>query len=692
MLTPRQDLYIKASSLFAVISFVTLSLVTTVFSVKVFAVADTKTAMPFTRTEERQPCSDFTSEKQPFFGDLHVHSKYSFDSFASGQRNDPWQAYDYAKGKPIILPDTQGQQTIRAQIQRPLDFTSVTDHGETLGQMGVCTVPGRLGYWWPMCIGTRSNNYYVQMGSLGWWAHINVASEERSESFACSLSDCDEAGSELWLNIQQAAEDHYDRSEDCRFTTFVGYEYTDAPDTKNMHRNVIFRNEKVIDYPITTFDTGSYNFPNLWTQLRETCIDGMQGCDVLAIPHNSNLAGGLMFPNPETPQQAQDRLYFEPLVELIQHKAASECRFDRLLGRGVLTEDEACDFEQTKADNLSMLGSVHGELQTERANPVPLDEFAPRNMVRNALKAGLELDKNDGVNPFKMGFIGSTDTHSALPGGAEENNYPGHLGMRDAGYRNVQDHLYSNPGGLAVVWAEENSRDSLFAGMRKKETYATSGTRPSLRFFAGWDYDEAICSDSNRVQAAYAGGVPMGGDLGRKTTASQTQSPGFLVIAAKDSYPDNWTATDIQRVQIIKGWVDSNGVTHERVFDIAGKKDNGASVDQQCQPVGAGLKNVCALWQDPDFDADQKAFYYTRLLENPSCRWSTLQCQAAGVNPFAKDCASQAEKQSAALQDEGAKGDIYGKCCIDPADEPFYSPVIHERAWSSPIWYLSGNP
>ena len=218
-----------------------------------------------------------------------------------------------------------------------------------------------------MCIGTRSTNYYVQLGSLSLWAINNVSREgEKKETFACKLSDCKAAGLELWRNIQQAAEDHYDRSSECKFTTFVGYEYTDAPDTKNMHRNVIFRNENVTDYPITTFDTGSYNFPNLWTQLQSQCIDPDQGCDVIAIPHNPNLAGGLMFPNPATPQQAQDRLQFEPIVELLQHKAASECRFDRLAGRGVLTEDELCDFEQTPADNLSMLGSVHGKIQSER--------------------------------------------------------------------------------------------------------------------------------------------------------------------------------------------------------------------------------------------------------------------------------------------------------------------------------------
>ena len=211
---------------------------------------------------------------------------------------------------------------------------------------------------------------------------------------------------------------------------------------------------------------------------------------MLAIPHNPNLAGGLMFRDPQSESEARDRLFFEPVIELTQHKASSECRFDRLAGRGVGTGDELCDFEQVVADNLSMLGSVHGEVMAEQAAPVPIDEFHRRNMIRNVLKDGLTLGQERGLNPFTMGFIGSTDTHSATPGAAEEDNYTGHLGRRDAGYRNVQDHFYSNPGGHAVVWAEENSRDAIFEGMRRKETYATSGTRPVVRFFGGAGLDE----------------------------------------------------------------------------------------------------------------------------------------------------------------------------------------------------------
>jgi hypothetical protein len=643
------------------------------------------TTLGFERTEQRQPCTHYSDARQPLFGDLHVHTSYSFDSYISSQRNDPWAAYRYAKGEPIMLSDPDSEQTLQAQIQRPLDFTSITDHSEFLGPINICTQdPGKLGYWFPMCAMTRSEFFMVQLLAANYWSSIGVAgdSAEKTESFACTLSDCDAAHKETWSKIQRAAEDHYDRSEDCSFTTFVGYEYTDAPNYKNLHRNIIFRNERVTATAISTYDTGSMNFPELWRRLREECVDGDSGCDVMSIPHNSNLSGGLMFPDPVNPQQAQDRLFFEPVVELVQHKAASECRYDRLAGRGLDTEDEACDFEQVVADNLSMLGTVFGEVQTESARAVPLEEFGRRNMVRNALKDGLALGQKTGINPFKMGFIGSTDTHSATPGGAEENNYVGHLGRRDAGYRNVQDHFFDNPGGLAVVWAEENSRDSIFDGIRRKETYATSGTRPVVRFFAGAELPPDLCLADDMVQQAYASGVPMGGEL------STGQVPRFLVSAMKDPGSEGNPGNDLQRVQIIKGWLDENGTTHEQVFDVAGDASNGADVDPQtCAPRGVGFENLCTVWQDPGFNASEDAFYYVRVLENPSCRWSTLQCQAAGVNPFAENCPDRAAAATAELQEQGAIGEVYDKCCLDPAAQPFYSPVIQERAWTSPIWY-----
>lgn len=642
-------------------------------------------AADFERTEQREPCAHYSPTKRPMFGDLHVHTSLSFDSYVSSQRNDPSAAYRYAKGHPIILSDEDANQAITAQIQRPLDFTAITDHAEFLGPINLCTQDSsKLAYWFPACIATRSENFYVQLLAANYWVSLGVTgtASEKEESFTCTLGDCDTAHKEAWATIQAAAQEHYDRSSDCTFTAFVGYEYTDAPNYSNLHRNVIFRNDRVTKTAISTYDTGSLNYPELWQRLRKECIDSGTGCDVIAIPHNPNLSRGLMFPDPRSEQEANDRLFFEPLVELVQHKAASECRFDRLLQRGVATEDELCDFEQALADNLSMLGTVFGEVRTEEASAVSLEDFGRRNMVRNVLKDGLALESETGINPFKLGFIGSTDTHSATPGAAEEDNYVGHLGRRDSGYRNVQDHFFDNPGGLAVVWAEENSRDSIFNGMRKREAYATSGTRPVVRFFAGQSYPENLCNDPDMLTKAYAGGVPMGSEL-----AASPQSPRFLVSAAKDPGSAGRTGVDLQRIQVIKGWLDSKGDTHEQVFDVAGSPDNGASVNPQtCAPTGTGHANLCTVWTDPEYDATQAAFYYVRVLENPSCRWSTLQCQADGVNPFAENCSEQAAQMTALRQDEGAIGDVYKNCCLDAEQQPFYSPTLQERAWTSPIW------
>lgn len=647
-------------------------------------------AHAFERTEQRQPCADYQLNRKPLFGDLHIHTRYSFDAYVSSLRQDPSDAYRYAKGAPLQIPAADGVSFVKSKLNRPLDFAAVTDHGEFLGQIGVCTEdPSELGYWWPHCSMTRSTQQWVQLFATDWWTGLAGQKEaEKSESFACTLSDCRKAGSSVWHKIQQAAEQHYDRSDSCRFTTFVGYEYTDSPERQNMHRNVIFRNDVVIDKPITTYETGRYNFPELWRGLRQQCTEAGKGCDVMAIPHNANLSGGLMFRDPQSQDELNDRLFFEPVVELIQHKGASECRWDRNLQAGLSTEDELCDFEQVPGDNLGMLGTVNGVVYTDRAKLTELSDFGRRNMVRNVYKDGLVLGQASGTNPFVMGVIGSTDTHSATAGATQEDNFTGHLGRRDSGFRNVQDHFFSNPGGHAVVWAEENSRDAIFSAIRRKETYATSGTRPVLRFFGGSQLDDNACSDPQGITKAYARGVPMGGNIGSVETALK-----FFVSAQKDPGIASNPGTDLQRIQIIKGWVDASGQSHEQVVDVAGDADNGAGVDpNNCQRLGRGESQLCAVWQDPDFDPAVPAFYYARLVENPTCRWSTWQCQAGGVNPFAVDCADQAEQANQDAADRlGSTGDVYGKCCLDPDQQPFYSPVIQERAWSSPIWYLQAQ-
>jgi len=630
------------------------------------------------------PCAVSSDTKLPFFGDLHIHTRYSFDSYLSNQKNDPDGAYEYAKGRVITLPNAYGDQTVSAQIDRPIDFAAVTDHGQFLGEVALCDSHWSQAAWWaPVCLMSRAQNLWIQLYAASLWTVSGGMEGKAPErGMVCALGDCEASALSVWGDIQAAAERHYDRSEDCSFTTFVGYEYTQGQEMANLHRNVIFRNEAVTARPISVFETES-SVPELWRQLRTQCLDADGQCDVMAIPHNPNLGGGLMFPDPASEQEAIDRLEIEPLVELVQHKGASECRFDRLAGVGIDTEDELCAFEQIPSDNLAMLGSVNGKMWSDRGLPVDVTNFHRRNMMRNVLKDGLALEQASGVNPFKQGFIGSTDTHTATSGGAMEKNYVGHLGSRDATFRNLQDHFVSNPGGLAVVWAEENRRDAIFNAMRGRETYATSGTRPIVRFFAG-DYETDLCDDPQALEKAYASGVPMGGILIRTPDDS---APRFFISAQRDHGTELHPANPLERIQIIKGWVRADGTTHERVVDVLGSETEGLGVDMNsCAATAAGQASLCSVWEDPDYSEGESAFYYARILETPSCRWSTLQCQAANVNPFSESCSTQADVANELANAQGNSGDLYGICCTNPERDPFYSPTIRERAWTSPIW------
>ena len=292
------------------------------------------------------------------------------------------------------------------------------------------------------------------------------------------------------------------------------------------------------------------------------------------------------------------------------------------------------------------------------------------NFLRYALKLGLQQQAELGANSFKYGFISSTDTHIAAPGLAMEKNHPGHggagMGARDGVPTGLPDELEYGPGGLAVLYAEENTRDSLFAAMRRREAYATSGTRPVVRFFGGWNYAEDACSQPDMVAQGYAGGVPMGGDL--PALPEQDAKPRFIVSAVRDQGTPEYPASDLQRIQLIKGWYE-DGELKEAVLDVAGG-DTGASVDTStCEQSGSGHQQLCSVWEDADFNPSAQAFYYTRTLENPSCRWSQQICVDAGVS----------------CDDPSTIPEGMEQCCS--AD---HKKTVQERAWSSPIWYTPG--
>jgi hypothetical protein len=359
---------------------------------------------------------------------------------------------------------------------------------------------------------------------------------------------------------------------------------------------------------------------------------------------------------PLGPKDARRRARLETLVEVTQHKGDSECRAG--------AEDELCDFETLK----------YARMQ-DMARPPSQFEPAPLIYVRDALAAGLLEQSRLGVNPFQFGLIGSTDTHFATPGMVDEDEFKGHaagLSSSRFGVLAYPDVPTFNPGGLAVLWAEENSRPSLFAAMKRREAYGTSGPRIVARFFGGFSLDADLCSAKDMVATAYAQGVPMGGEL-RGPVPEKGLAPSFVVSALRDPGDRGVPSTPLQRIQIIKGWV-SGDQTRERVYDVVGVTgDAGETADVDlatCTPRGRGFDELCQVWRDPDFDPDTPSFYYARVVENPSCRWNSWVCLRAGV-----DCAS------------GTVPAGLDACCDEAVPK-----TIQERAWTSPIWYVPGPP
>lgn len=646
-------------------------------------------------SEEREPCADYTPERRAFFGDFHVHTAWSFDASTQDTRNLPADAYRFAKGEPMgIQPyDENDQPTRTVQLDRPLDFTAVTDHSEFMGEVRICTNPDLDGYWHPVCIVHR----YFPQYSFATFGAAGLSYKTRLGPCGDNNEHCFAKAADTWAEIRQATDDAYDRSADCNFTSFNGYEWTASAETgQNLHHNVIFKNHVVPDRAMSWIETPSQ--VQLWDYLDKDCVADKPGCDAAVIPHNSNLGGGLMFQtarisnkdipaDPVTKEEAERRARWNVLFELFQHKGSSEC--DNRLP--TWADEEYCDFEKLPYDRFG--GKNTGSLRftdfegfaTFLGMEVP--ETAPpseANFLRYALKKGLQQQAELGANSFKFGLISSTDTHIAAPGLTMEKNHPGHggagMGARDGVPLGLPDELEYSPGGHAVLYAEENSRDALFAAMQRREAYATSGTRPLLRFFGGWQYDDDLCSASDMVTQGYAGGVPMGGDLPPRAVPDPNapldpneptpvpDGPRFVMSASMDNGTTEYPGNPLQRLQVIKGWY-VDGELQEQVLDVAGGENN-ASVDlSTCETSGAGHAQLCTVWQDNDFNPAAQAFYYTRVLENPSCRWSQRICAAASVS-----C------DNPETIPEGMEG-----CCL-----PEHKKVIQERAWSSPIWYTPG--
>jgi hypothetical protein len=624
-------------------------------------------------------------ERNAYFGDLHVHTAYSFDGYAFGTLATPRDAYRFAKGEPIKNP-----AGFNMQLTKPMDFYAVTDHAVFLGLLNAAADTSSDFSKNPFSEPFHDFNAPEKLGT----DFLSIT--RRLSTFSSFIPSAIEGISDGSLNreevlgvVRSAWEDTVDAADQFNdpgnFTTFAAYEYTtSSADMGNLHRNVIFKETE--NLPREPFSrVHSPNPEDLWSWMDELRSKGVES---LAIPHNSNASNGEMFKttdwndNPFNEAYVQKRLRNEPIVEITQIKGTSETH--PILS----TRDEWAGFEiapyRVAATALSKVDGSY---------------------ARQAMLKGLTLEQQGIGNPYQFGLIGSTDTHSAASQN-DEAAFVSKLGILSStavqrgstpisgiygeltyyrykllatmfpspagkhNYVKINGDVYlsgTSPtygaSGLAAVWAEENTRESIYSALRRKEVFATSGPRLRIRLFAGYDFDQTMLTAPDGVEQAYGKGVSMGGTLLAQDAAPNVMgSPGFLVMATAD--PDS---APLQRLQIIKGWVDADGTTHEDVIDVACAdgaevnpetnrcQDNGARVDiSDCSITPeVGTTELSTLWHDPNFKPDQRAFYYARVLENPTCRWSTWDAVRQGIAP-----------------------------------RPDFMTTIQERAWSSPIHYM----
>ncbi|MFN2426141.1 MAG: DUF3604 domain-containing protein, partial [Candidatus Binatia bacterium] len=431
-------------------------------------------------------CAAWTQARRPLFGDLHVHTALSFDANSLGVRNMPADAYRFARGEQLGLqPYTSGGSPRRTvQLERPLDFAAVTDHAELLGELHICQTPGTAGHdslacriqrRWPLLA-------YLLVNSR----MLNTLAPVRYSFCGDGGRLCRLASAGPWQVIRDAAEGAYDRTDACTFTSFVAYEWSGGPGGNMTHRNVIFADERSPELPVSYIDEPTPE--GLWRGLEEACRD--PGCRFLTIPHNSNLSNGLLFSSEvATADEARRRRDLEPLLEIIQHKGDSECRAGQA--------DEFCSFEKLPFSRME-----EQPFRAQWREPAVGLAFA-----REILAEGLVREAKVGVNPLRLGMIGATDTHLGAAGLTDEREYPGHGAGGDTSRVEVPvvpDSVHFNPGGLAGVWAEENSRESIWAALKRREVYSTSGPRITVRFFGGFDYAATMCDSATFAEDGYA--------------------------------------------------------------------------------------------------------------------------------------------------------------------------------------------
>jgi hypothetical protein len=609
---------------------------------------DKDTAAKLFPKQAYSPAAGHDYPTHVYWGDTHVHTSYSMDAGAFGARLGPKDAYIFAKGNEITTSTGQ-----RAKLSRPLDFIVVTDHSDGFGFF-----PKLFGGDSKMLAYPQGRRWYDLMHSgQGATAAIEIITSFSQGKMAEGLLPLPGSSEyrAAWDETIKAAEE---ANEPGRFTAFIGFEWTSNTGGNNLHRNILFRDNgdkaSMVEPYTTQKPLGSDNPRDLWKWMAD--YEQKSGGQVLAIAHNGNLSNGRMFPliesftgKPIDREYAQTRAFRERIYEVTQIKGDGETH------PFLSPNDEFAGYERWDKGNL--------DLSVLKTNDMLEFEYA-----RSALRNGLKIEKELGVNPYKFGMVGSTDSHTGLAT-ADEDNFWGKTSSSEpspdrATHPFVKTDKAAIMGweqaasGYAGVWATDNTREALFDAMQRKEVYATTGPRMIVRFFGGWDFDPKDAQSRNPANPGYTKGVPMGGDL---SNAPSGKAPSFLVAAMKDPMGAN-----LDRVQVIKGWLDASGQTHEKIYDVAVSDNRKIAADGRCKtPVGdtvdvpnatytntIGASELITVWKDPEFGAAQPSFYYVRVLEIPTPRWTAYDAKYFGVTM--------------------------------PAEVPMKG---QERAYTSPIWY-----